>query len=87
MTSPTHTLKLHVPVVPPAPPRAARIGEFAADVLALAGAAMAALGRTLAAAGPGEIRAELRRSASDLDAQRPSTALSLRAVAARGWVD
>lgn len=87
MTSSLQTMKIHVPALPPAPPGAAPIGEFAADVLALAGAAAAAAARFITRLGPREIRAELRRSAADLQAQRPAATLSLRSVAAKGWID
>ncbi|KNZ31204.1 MAG: hypothetical protein AD742_18560 [Methylibium sp. NZG] len=87
MNSPVQTLKIHVPAFPPAPPRAARIGEFVADMLALAGATVATAGRFVRRLGPGEIRAELRRSADDLQTQRPAATLSLRSVAAKGWID
>lgn len=79
------TLKLQVPALPPVPPNAARIGEFAADLLALAQAAAAAIGRALTALGPRTIRAELRQSADELEARRPTATLRLRSVAAKGW--
>ena len=86
--SPNHplTLKLQVPALPPAPPNAARIGEFAADLLALSKAAAAAVGRAMTTVGPRTLRAELRQSAHALEATRPSAALSLRSVAAKGWI-
>ncbi len=86
MASNLHTLKIQVPALQPAPPNAARIGEFAADVLALAQAALTALGRALTTLSPRTIRAELRQSAADVEAQRPATTLSLRSVAAKGWI-
>lgn len=86
MASNQHTLKIQVPALPPAPPNAARIGEFAADVLALAHATVKAAARGLAALGPREIRAELRETANAIEAERPATTVTLRSVAARGWI-
>jgi hypothetical protein len=86
MASNHQTLKIQVPALPPVPPHAARIGEFAADVLALAHATLKATGRALSSLGPREIRAELRQSASDVEAQRPAVTVSLRSVAAKGWI-
>ena len=80
------TLKLQVPALPPTPPNAARIGEFAADLLALSKAAAAAVGRAMTTIGPRTLRAELRQSADGLEATRPPAALSLRSVAAKGWI-
>jgi len=86
MASNLHTLKIQVPALPPAPPNAARIGEFVADVLALAHATVTAAARAVAALGPREIRAELRQAAADIQAERPATTVTLRSVAAKGWI-
>jgi hypothetical protein len=80
------TLKIQVPALPPAPPNAARIGELAANLFALAQASAKAIGRALAGISPSEIRAELRDSATQVEAQRPAATLSLRSVAAKGWI-
>jgi hypothetical protein len=81
-----HTLTIQVPALQPVPPNAARIGEFVADVLALAHAAVKSLARALAALGPREIRAELRQAAAEVQAERPATTVTLRSVAAKGWI-
>jgi hypothetical protein len=80
------TLKIQVPALPPVPPRAAQIGEFAADLLALAYAAAASIMRALTSIEPGNVRAELRESADELQIERPAATLSLRSVAAKGWI-
>lgn len=83
MTSHQNTLKIQVPVQRPVPPNAARIGEFFARFLAKAGQA---LSRATQVAAPSAIRAELLESADRVESQRPAAALSLRSVAAKGWV-
>lgn len=86
MATNQHTLKIQVPALPPAPRSAVQIGEFAADLLALAQATARAAGRALASLSPSGIRAELHDSANQVEAQRPAVTLSLRSVAAKGWV-
>lgn len=76
-------LKIQVPAPRPVPPHAARIGEVFARFLAEFGKALA---KATQAARPGAIRAELLASAASVEAQRPAAALSLRSVAAKGWV-
>lgn len=87
MASNHSTLKIQVPALPPVPPQAARIGEFAADVLALTHAATTALLRALTSLGQHNLRTELRASADDLQTERPAAAVTLRSVAAKGWID
>jgi hypothetical protein len=82
MTSNLNTLKIQVPAPRPVPPNAARIGELFARLLA----AGKALALAMTAARPSTIRAELLQSAAGIAATRPATALSLRSVAAKGWV-
>ena len=86
MATNIQTLKIQVPTLRPTPPKAARIGELAADLLALAKAAAKAAGRALAGFSPSGIRAELHDSATHVEAQRPAATLSLRSVAAKGRV-
>ena len=81
-----HTLKIQVPAMRPAPPNAARIGEFAADLLALAQATAKAAGRALRGIRPSAVRDELRDTATQVEGQRPAVTLSLRTVAAKGWI-
>ncbi len=86
MATNQYTLKIQVPALPPAPPNAVRIGEFAADLLTLAAAATKAAVRALKGISPSAVRDELRDSATQVEAQRPAVTLSLRSVAAKGWV-
>jgi hypothetical protein len=86
MTSNLNTLKIQVPAPLPVPPQAARIGAFFAAWLARAQAAGKALALAMTAARPSAIRAELLDSAACVAATRPAAALSLRSVAAKGWI-
>ena len=86
MASNLQTLKIQVPALPPVPPNAVRIGEFVADMLALAHGVVTAAARAIAALGPREIRAELRQAAADVQAERPAATITLRSVAAKGWI-
>lgn len=86
MATNQHTLKIQVPALRPAPPYGARIGELAADLLALAAAATKATGHAVKGISPSAVRAELHDSATQLEAQRPAVTLSLRSAAAKGWV-
>lgn len=86
MASNVNILKIQVPAPRPVPPNAASIGALFAHLLTRARAAGKALAVATTAVRPGAIRAELLRSAAGVEATRPAAALSLRSVAAKGWV-
>lgn len=83
MASDVNVLKIQIPATRPVPRHANRIGEVFARFLVDSGKVLANAGH---AAHPGVIRAELLQSAAGVEAQRPGAALSLRSVAAKGWV-
>lgn len=83
MTSHVNVLKIQVPAERPVPLLAAKIGEVFARFLVNSSRLLASAARAVR---PRAIRAELLDSASGVESQRPATALSLRSVAARGWI-
>jgi hypothetical protein len=85
MTTPLNIL-VQVPAPRPAPPTAVLIGASAARLLNVVRSAGAALADALRAARPGATRAELERGAAAIEAERPATAVTLRSVAAKGWI-
>ena len=85
MTSNLNTLKIQVPPQRPAPASAAAIGELAVRLLSAGSAAVAALGRVVATIGPSAYRAELRRTVSELQADRPELARRLHSISGSAW--
>jgi hypothetical protein len=83
MTAHINTLKVQIPASRPIPPYASRIGEVFARFLSGVGDLMSHTNR---ASRPSVIRSELFNSAAHIETQRPGAALSLRWVAAKGWV-